>query len=208
MTSDTPRNKSAPERARTEPRPEKVAAVAEIRRRLSAGNGVVLAEYRGLDTKALSSLRAALRPVGGSFVVFKNTMVRLAAQDLSIDCDHLLVGPTGLAFADAMPDGSAPDPSAVAKVLVEFRRNYDKLIIKGGVLGSNVVDTVEVERLSKLPPVDVMRAMVACTIAAPLQRTAGLLAAPLREMAGLLSAPQQNFAGLLRALIEKAEQSA
>ena len=192
---------------RGEPRPEKIAIVAEIRERLNASEGVVLAEYRGLDTKVMSSLRQALGSVGGSFVVYKNTMVRFAVRQLDIECEHLLVGPTGLAFVEPPPDGSSPDAAAVAKVLMDFRSNFDKLIIKGGILGSSVVGPDEVERLSKLPSVDEMRVMTVGAIAAPLHRLAALTAAPMREMAGLLGSPCQNFAGLLRALIDRSKES-
>ena len=189
------------------PRPEKIAIVAEIRERLDASEGVVLAEYRGLDTKVMSSLRQALRSVGGSFVVYKNTMVRFAVRQLDIECEHLLVGPTGLAFVEPPPDGSSPDAAAVAKVLMDFRSNFDKLIIKGGILGASVVGPDEVERLSKLPSADEMRVMTVGAITAPLRSLAALTAAPMREMAGLLGSPCQNFAGLLRALIDRSKES-
>ena len=189
------------------PRPEKAAIVAEIRERLNASGGVVLAEYRGLDTKVMSSLRKSLRSVGGSFVVYKNTMVRFAVRQLDIECEHLLVGPTGLAFVEPLPDGSSPDAAAVAKVLMDFRRSFDKLIIKGGILGASVVGPDEVERLSRLPSADEMRVMTVGAIVSPLQRLAALTAAPMREMASLLGAPSQNFAGLLRALIDRSKKS-
>ena len=189
------------------PRPEKVAIVDEIRERLSASDGVVLAEYRGLDTKAMSTLRSSLRAVGGSFVVYKNTMVRFATRQLDVECEHLLVGPTGLAFVEASADGNYPDVAAVAKVLMDFQGNFDKLIIKGGILGASVVGPEEVEKLSKLPSIDVMRAKTLGAIAAPLQRLTALTGAPMREMAGLLGAHSQNFAGLLRALIDSSGES-
>lgn len=180
-----------------EPRPEKAEMVAEIAQRLSSGDGVVFTEYRGLNTKEMSSLRSALRQVGGSFVIYKNTMVRFAARSLEIDCEHLLVGPTALAFIGTAPDDSPPDASAVAKVLVDFRKGHDKLIIKGIILGSDVSGPDSVEVLSQLPSLDVLRAQLA-----------GAFAAPLQRFAASLAAPAQNFAGLLKALIDKTSEAA
>lgn len=185
------------------PRPEKVAAVAEIRERLAGAEGAVLTEYRGLDTSAMAALRHSLAPHGGSYKVYKNTLIRLAARELGIDCEHLLVGPTAVAFVEPLSDGRPGDAAAVAKALVEFQRRDKRLVIKGGLLGASTVGPEAVEHLSKLPPAEQLQAQLAGALAAPLQKMRGLLAAPLEEFAGLAAAPATTFAGLVRALIDK-----
>ena len=189
------------------PRPEKVAAVAAIRERLAASGGVVLTEYRGLDTAAMAQLRGVLKPLGGSYKVYKNTLFRLAARELGIDCEHLLVGPTAVAFVDPRDDGSPPDAAAVAKALFEFRRSDRRLVIKGGLLGTSTLGPEAVEQLSKLPSAEQLQAQLAGALASPLQTLRGLLAAPLEEFAGLAAAPTRNFAGLVRALIDERSAS-
>ena len=66
-------------------RPEKVAVVEEIREKLAASDAAVLAEYRGLKVGELAELRAALRPAGAEFKIFKNTLARRAAEEAGPD---------------------------------------------------------------------------------------------------------------------------
>ncbi len=189
------------------PRPDKVAVVTEIRERLAASQGAVLTEYRGLDTAAMAELRRALEPVGGSYKVYKNTLFRLAARELGIDCEHLLTGPTAVAFVDPHADGRPGDAAAVAKALVEFQRADRRLVIKGGLLGAGPVGPEAVEQLSKLPPAEQLQAQLAGALASPLRQFGGLLAAPLHTFAGLAAAPARSFAGMLRALIDERSEN-
>ena len=176
--------------------------VAEIRERLAAAEGAMLTEYRGLDTAAMAALRHALAPHGGSYKVYKNTLIRLAARELGIDCEHLLLGPTAVAFVEPLADGRPGDTAAVAKALFEFQRSDKRLVIKGGLLGTDTVGPEAVEHLSKLPPAEQLQAQLAGALASPLRQMGSLLGAPLYEFAGLAAAPARSFAGLLRALIE------
>ena len=81
-----------------EARAGKVAVVDEVRERLSSTEAVLLTEYRGLDVPALAELRRALRDAGGEYKIYKNTLVRFAVQELGLDLEDLLVGPTAMAF--------------------------------------------------------------------------------------------------------------
>ncbi len=77
------------------PRPENVAVVDEVRRRFDDADGAILTEYRGLKVKDLAGLRRSLRPSGGEYKIYKNTLVRLAASGSGLeDLETLLVGPT------------------------------------------------------------------------------------------------------------------
>ena len=189
------------------PRPEKVAVVAEIRERLVASQGALLTEYRGLDTVAMAALRDVLAPLGGSYKVYKNTLFRLAVRELGIDCEHLLVGPTAVAFVEPHADGRPGDAAAVAKALFEFMRTDRRLVIKGGLLGTDPVGPEAVEQLSKLPPAEQLHAQLAGALASPLRQFCGLLAAPLQEFAGLAAAPVRTFAGLIQALIDERSEN-
>lgn len=194
------------EQSRT-PRPEKVAVVTEIRERLVASQGALLTEYRGLDTMAMAALRDVLAPLGGSYKVYKNTLFRLAVRELGIDCEHLLVGPTAVAFVEPHADGRPGDAAAVAKALFEFQRTDRRLVIKGGLLGTDPVGPEAVEQLSKLPPAEQLQAQLAGALASPLRKFCGLLAAPLQEFAGLAAAPARTFAGLIQALIDERSEN-
>jgi large subunit ribosomal protein L10 len=111
------------------PRPEKVQAVADIKERLDGAQAVFLAEYAGLSVQEQQTLRRELRANEAEFKVVKMTLARLAAADLDIDTlDELLLGPTGLTFADG-------DPVGAAKVLRDFAKGHEVFVIKGGLLG-------------------------------------------------------------------------
>ena len=174
------------------PRPEKVAVVDEVRERLESTDAVVITEYRGLDVPALADLRKSLREAGGEYKIYKNTLVRLAARDLDLEIEELLSGPTALAFTGSKPDGSAGDPVTVAKALRDFGKDHEQLVIKGGLLGDEQLDSGQILKLASIAPREEL-----------LAQFAGLLAAPLQQLAGLLAALPTNFAYALQALIEK-----
>lgn len=175
-----------------DPRPDKVAVVDEVRQKLTDADGVMLTDYRGLDVGALAELRRALRDAGGEYKIYKNTLVRLAARDLGLEIDDLLVGPTALAFVGERPDGSMGDGAAVAKALKDFAKTNDALVIKGGVLDDELVSADELKALAELPSREVLLAQIA-----------GAFQAPMAKFAGLLAAVPRDFAYGLQALIEK-----
>jgi large subunit ribosomal protein L10 len=168
------------------PRPEKVAVVDEVRERLSSSSAALLTEYRGLKVGDLAELRRALRPAGGDFKIYKNTLVRFAVRELDVEgVEELLIGPTAIAFVDG-------DAAAVAKALRDYARTNPALVVKGGILGDKALTADEARALADLPSREVL-----------LARFAGGLAAPLQQFAGLLQALPRNFAYGLKALIDQ-----
>ena len=168
------------------PRPEKVAVVDEVRARFANADAVLLTEYRGMTVSALAALRRQLRPSGGEYKIYKNTLVRFAARELGVEgSDELFVGPTAIAFVKG-------DAAAVAKSLRDFARVNPSLVVKGGLLGTKVLSPAEVTTLAELPSRETLLAQLA-----------GALQAPIQQFAGLLQALPRNFAYGLKALIEK-----
>lgn len=167
------------------PRPEKVAVVDEVRAKLEESSAAVLTEYRGLNVAATADLRRALRDAGGEYKIYKNTLVRIAARELGLELDDLLTGPTAIAFVTG-------DAVGVAKALQDFAKTNPALVVKGGLLGDQVLTDKDVKALADLEPREVL-----------LAKFAGLLAAPLQQFAGLLEALPRNFAYGLKALIEQ-----
>ena len=174
------------------PRAEKVAVVDEVRQRFDDADAALLTEYRGLNVAALAELRRSLREAGGEYKIYKNTLVRFAAEQAGVDIQDLLTGPTAIAFIGARPDGSAGDPVIVAKALRDFARTNPSLIVKGGVLGDKLLSADDAKALAEVAPRDEL-----------LARLAGGLAAPLQQFAGLLQALPRNFAYGLQALISQ-----
>jgi large subunit ribosomal protein L10 len=171
------------------PRPEKVAVVDEVRERLSSSEAALLTEYRGLNVTSIAQLRRSLREAGGEYKIYKNTLVRFAANDLGLDIDDLLTGPTAIAFV-------AGDPVNVAKALRDFARTNPALVLKGGLLGQKLLDADQTRALADIAPRDEL-----------LARLAGGMAAPMRQFAGLLQALPRSLAYGLQALIDQNDQT-
>ena len=173
------------------PRPEKVQAVAEIKERIEGAQAVFLAEYAGLSVKDQQQLRRALRASGAEFKVVKMTLARRATDALDIESlDELLLGPTGMTFADE-------DPVGAAKVLKDFAKAHDVFTVKGGLLGAEYLSPERISELAEIEPREVL-----------LAKLAGAMKAPMANLAGLLAALPRNTASVLQQLLEKKEADA
>ena len=169
------------------PRPEKVEAVAEIKRRLQEAEAVFVAEYSGLTVKEQQQLRRRLRAAEGEFKVVKMTLTRRAAEELGHDALlELLTGPTGLAFSEG-------DITVTAKALRDFSNEHARLVIKGALLADEVLPP---ERVSALPDIEPREVLLA--------KIAGALKSPLAGMAGLLAAMPRSLVTMIQQLIDKA----
>jgi len=164
-------------------KPDKVAAVAELKDKFTSSAGAVLTEYRGLSVKALKELRTSLGQ-SASYAVSKNTLTTIAAREAGIDgLEEQLVGPTAIAFIDG-------DPVVVAKGLRDFARTNPQLVIKGGVVGGKLLGPDEVRTLADLESREVLLARVAGGMQGVLAQAISLISAPLSQAARLFSALQ------------------
>ncbi|MGH9292925.1 MAG: 50S ribosomal protein L10 [Acidimicrobiales bacterium] len=168
------------------PRAEKIATVEEVRGHLEQADAAILTEYRGLKVGDLAMLRRALRGAGAEYKIYKNTLVRRATSATGLsEMEALLEGPTAIAFVGG-------DVAAAAKVLRDFARTNPALVVKGSLVGTDLLDARSTSALAELPSRDVMLAQIA-----------GAFAAPMRQLAGLLKALPQNLAYGISALTEK-----
>jgi large subunit ribosomal protein L10 len=170
---------------------DKERVVEELTERLQSSEALLVADYRGLTNSELAVLRGKLTSHGAKLSVVKNTLTRRAAEAAGTEqLLALLEGPTAIAFVTT--DG---DPVAVAKALSDTARDTKILTLRGGVLSGNPITPDEIERLAKLPPVDVLQAQLV-----------GVIVAPLTQLAVLLNAPLQNLVGLIDARITQLEE--
>jgi large subunit ribosomal protein L10 len=177
-----------PRTEKAAPKPEKVAAVEDLERRLKGSSVVILTDYRGLTVQEIGALRGRLREVNVDYRVAKNTLLALAAKRCGLDhLSPLLTGPTAVAFG-------RDDPGVPARVLQEFIRQYRKLEIKGGVLGQEALRPEEVRALATLP-----------SRAELLARTLGVILSPLRALVTILNAPPRSLVQILEALRARQE---
>lgn len=174
-----------------EPRPKKTAVVAEVQERLQGSEAVIVTEYRGLKVADIAKLRRSLADVGGEYKIYKNRLVRIAAAELQLDLSDVLVGPTAIAFVSP-----GHDFAAVAKVVRDFARAQEMLVIKGGLLNQSIISVDDVKELAGLPSREVL-----------LSQLAGTFAAPMLKMANALQAVPRQFAYAFQALIDKNSDS-
>lgn len=139
---------------------QKQAVVAEVSAELAKAQAVVLAEYRSLQVSEMTELRKKARTSGVYLRVLKNTLVRRAVADTPFKgLADKMVGP--LAY------GISSDPVAVAKVLHEYAKANDKLVIKGGAMPDVVMSPTEVGALARMPSRQELLAILMATMQAP-----------------------------------------
>ena len=147
---------------------DKERVVADLTERLKNTETLLVADYRGLTMPQIDDLRTKLLEHGARFAVVKNTLTRRAAEAAGADALlPLLEGPSAIAFIEA--EG---DPAAVAKALAAAARETRVLEIRGGVLQARTMTAADVEELSKLPSIDVLRGQVVGAILGPLNAIA------------------------------------
>ena len=142
---------------------QKQAMVAEVSAELARAQAVVLAEYRSLQVGEMTELRRKARGSGVYLRVLKNTLARRAVADTPFKgLAEQMVGP--LAY------GMSSDPVAVAKVLQEFAKGNNKLVIKAGAMPNVVMSAKEVVSLAQMPSRQELLGMVLGTMQAPVAK--------------------------------------
>jgi large subunit ribosomal protein L10 len=169
-------------------REEKAAVVAEWEEILRGAQGVVVADYQGIDVATMTELRRKLRASGVTFGVVKNTLLKRAADNVGIEgLGDYLSGTTAVAVSNA-------DPVSPAKVLVEFAEKNKILKVKGGVLGTKAISGDYVGKLAKMPPKEVLVAQVVGALAAPISGLLNVLQGPSRQLVYVLESIRKQKA--------------
>jgi len=151
-------------------RNEKAAVVTDVAAQAARSQTLALAEYRGLTVEALNKLRADARSKGVYLHVLKNTLARRAVAGTPFEvAQGEMFGPLIYSFSE--------DAVAAAKVIADFAKTNDKLIIKGGAYAGKALSADGVKALAAIPAREVLIAQVAGLLKSPIQRMAGVLAA-------------------------------
>ena len=142
---------------------DKRAVVAEIGEQLAQAQAVVIAEYRNLRVEEMTALRVKARAAGVYLRVLKNSLARRAVSETPFkQLADKMVGP--LAY------GISSDPVAVARVLHEFAKENEKLVIKGGAMADLVMSPRDVSALATLPSREQLLAQLMGTMQAPVAK--------------------------------------
>lgn len=140
----------------------KQALVQEIASKFKDASSSVVVEYRGLSVAEVTELRRKLREENVEFKVYKNSMVQRAAKENGYDeLMENLTGPNAFAFSD--------DAVAPSRVLADFAKTHENLVLKAGVVDGRVVGVDEIKKLSKLPNKEGMISMFMSTLQSPVR---------------------------------------
>ena len=155
---------------------EKEAIVAEVAEVANSAYSVVVAEYAGLESNEMNALRDKARAGGVYLRVVKNSLARRAVEGTEYEClQEALVGPLVMAF-------SQEDPGSAARVLKEFSKDNNKLVVKALSVSGQLLAASELDRLAKLPTKDQAISMLMSVMQAPVTK----LARTLNEVPGKL----------------------
>ena len=166
-------------------RNQKTDLVKTLRSTFENSASVVVVHCIGLTVSESTDLRNKMRSDNCNFKVTKNTITRLALKDTKYEhMDEMFNGPTAI--------GSSKDPVMAAKVLVDFAKDNEKLVIIGGGLAEKPLSKDDVEALAKLPSLDELRG-----------KLVGLLQASALKLARLTKEPATK---VLRTISEKSKQ--
>ena len=149
---------------------DKKAVVAEIAAQVATAQTIVVAEYRGIEVSSKTKLRAKAREQGVYLRVLKNTLARRAVADTPFaGLADQMVGP--------LVYGISEDPVAAAKVLNDFAKVDNKIVIKAGSYDGKVLGTAEVAELASIPSRDELLSKLLFVMQAPVSGMARVLAA-------------------------------
>ena len=150
---------------------DKKRIVTEVAAIAANAKSVVAAEYRGLTVEQLTALRMGARKSGVYLRVVRNTLARRAVADTEFAClQDALVGPLLLAF-------SREEPGAAPKLISDFAKLNERLIIKAGAFNGKLMQPAEVDKLAKMPTRDQAISLLMAVMKAPVGKLARTLAA-------------------------------
>lgn len=143
---------------------------------------LVITSYSGLQVKGIDQLRRKVRDASGEFHVVKNTLAAIAIKEAGLPVpEDLLAGSSAIGFAFS-------DVPGVAKAISDFAKESEFVKVKGGVMGSKVLDSKQINALATLPPLPVVRAQLLGLINTPATRLTGTIASGVRQVVNVVKA--------------------
>ena len=151
-------------------RSEKQAVIDEVTSLAAKAQTLVMAEYRGITVADMTKLRNDARSKGVTLSVLKNTLARRAVAGSAIEV-------VGDQMTGPLIYGFSVDATAAAKVVADFAKTNDKLVIRGGAFGGKSLDVNGVKALANIPSKEVLLAQLCGLLMSPISRTAVVLGA-------------------------------
>jgi len=169
------------------PNKQNIAAVEELKDKLGRSQLTLVGEYRGLSVADMAALRSAIRKTDAEMIVTKNTLTRIAANEVGIGgLEEFLTGPVAITIAYG-------DPVATAKALNDYLKTAKKsLTMRGGMLGTTRIAAEDLDRVASTPSREQSIARIMGGVNAPASRIVGALNGVMRNIAYILG---QHAAG-------------
>ncbi len=143
-------------------RDEKAVAIAEIATHIDESEAIFAVDYRGITVAQVAELRTKLREADATFKVVKNSLTERAADQAGAEgLKEYLAGPTALTFVRG-------DIAVAAKAVADYARVTQLLPFKGGMMGSEAIDSEQIRSLSRLPSREVLYGQLVGVVASPI----------------------------------------
>jgi large subunit ribosomal protein L10 len=171
-------------------RVEKKYLIEEVAGHLKKSEYVILANFDKMTVADVAELRQRLAAHKAEFHVVKNSSLRVAAQAMSLpNLDTALTGPTAIVVGGRNSPG-------VAKVIRDFIKEKQKIVVKAGVLSNKLLSAKDIEKLAELPSLDALRAQLL-----------GLLSQPASMFVRVINAVPQGIVNVLQAKVRATEEN-
>ena len=132
---------------------QKATVVSEIKEKFENAKSVVMFDYRGLSVAEVTELRRKLRENGADYKVYKNTLTKRALDELNINMDEYLAGPSAITFGT--------DELSIVKILDDFAKDHNALELKAGIVEGKVAEASELAKYAAIPSREGLLTMLA-----------------------------------------------
>ena len=132
---------------------QKAGVVAEIKEKFENAKSDVMFDYRGLSVAEVTELRRKLREAGADYKVYKNTLTKRALDELNIDMNEYLAGPSAISFGT--------DELSIVKIINDFAKEHEALELKAGIVEGKVAGLEDLKRYAAIPSRDTLLTMLA-----------------------------------------------
>ncbi|MHA1550007.1 MAG: 50S ribosomal protein L10 [Alphaproteobacteria bacterium] len=166
-------------------RSDKQSWVVNMHEAMQETESVFVAQYQGLTVSAMEELRSEVRKVGGQVKVAKNRLMRLALEKTDY-------APLAKDFSKATVIVYNAEPVDLAKVLVSFNKENEKLVVVSGAIGTDILSPEGIKHYATLPSMDEVRGTLVGLLQAPASKIARIVQAPATQLARVFQAYADN----------------
>ena len=163
--------------------------VSQVKKGVTDNDNVFLLSYSHVSGLQMNNLRKNLKKTGAQMCAAKNSVARLALKEMEFEgLSQKVSGQTALVWGGT-------DSAEISKILMDFVKTSENIVVRGGLLQGRILEQHDVQKLSELPPREILLAMLFSVIQSPLTRLAGALNAKTRELLSILKQLSEKKGG-------------